>query len=335
VVQLLSLEGDTLTLRLVDGEPLSERADLAADEIARIAISAFTSLADLHDLGVVHRALGPEHVLVDGSGQPTLCSFGRASTDSDSGGAGAAGDVVALAHALRGTAPAGTTVARILATAVKAGPGTPSARRLATLLAADSPPPRHARPLLAGALVLAAASVVALVATGAAAHRRPRTVTCPTDCRGPSATAAGRTDAAGVPGANGEAAAGRTDAAGATAGAATTCPAIDQGCRPLPRTGGVIVTTAGRFRVGEPGDVLVVGRWRCSSGLLALLRPATGEIWVFDSWAGPAGPSAARLTTRIAGAVSLEVDPGPSGCDLLRVTRRDGGAVVVQPGDPA
>jgi eukaryotic-like serine/threonine-protein kinase len=46
-----------------------------------------------------------------------------------------------------------------------------------------------------------------------------------------------------------------------------------------------------RFRVGEPGDQLVLGDWDCNgSQTAALYRPASGEVFHFSTWAGADAP---------------------------------------------
>ncbi|MDQ1392833.1 MAG: eukaryotic-like serine/threonine-protein kinase [Acidimicrobiaceae bacterium] len=285
VVELLRRDGPTLALRLVDAEPLAADTALVA---VPVGVAVATTLADLHDLGVVHGALSPDHILVDRSGRPTLCSFGRGAIDAAPDGEAAARDVVALARALLTTSTeASATTTRILTMAAKGGRKPPSARELAALLA-DTPPPRRRLPR-AVPVALAACTVIGAIAFLSAGQPVP----------------------------------------------AGACPAVDRGCQPIPRSDGVVETPSGRFRIGRPDDVLVVGRWQCGAALPALLRPTTGEIWVWDAWARAGDPLTARLAGRIPDAVTLRVDPDGAGCDGLRVLRHAGGAVVVHPGRPA
>jgi hypothetical protein len=111
------------------------------------------------------------------------------------------------------------------------------------------------------------------------------------------------------------------------------CPAVDLGCHPVARVDGILITDTGRYRIGDPDDVVVVGRWSCvTTGLAALLRRASGEVWVFDHWASAGDEDRrARLLTRVRGATSLLVVPGRSGCDRLLVTRRARPPVRVLP----
>ena len=41
-----------------------------------------------------------------------------------------------------------------------------------------------------------------------------------------------------------------------------------------------------RWRVGEPGDLVAVGDWDCDgTATPAVVRPATGRLYLFDAWA--------------------------------------------------
>jgi hypothetical protein len=97
---------------------------------------------------------------------------------------------------------------------------------------------------------------------------------------------------------------------------------------------GVLSSAAGRFQIGVAGDVVVLGRWNCAAtSLPADLRPATGQIWVFDHWPLGDDPVSARLVGNVSGARSLRVIPGH--CDQLLVRRSGGKApVTLNPRNP-
>jgi hypothetical protein len=67
------------------------------------------------------------------------------------------------------------------------------------------------------------------------------------------------------------------------------------GCRTLVAWSGGVITVSrksgrppDRFALGEPGDVLLLGRWHCARAATpALYRPATGEVFYFSQWAKP------------------------------------------------
>lgn len=113
---------------------------------------------------------------------------------------------------------------------------------------------------------------------------------------------------------------------------APRCPAVDWGCQPLSGTDGVFTLPAGRYRVGGPGDVIVLGRWTCATTALpALLRPSSGQVWVFASWARGRHDVEARLVATVPASRSLRVVAGPRGCDRLDVLRRGASPLLVHP----
>lgn len=76
-----------------------------------------------------------------------------------------------------------------------------------------------------------------------------------------------------------------------------------------------------RFRIGRPGDDLVVGDWDCDGTATAgVVRPATGETFTFDAWAGAGETLTATPGPDLpvgAGAVVA----GDGGCDRIRPAR--------------
>ena len=66
-----------------------------------------------------------------------------------------------------------------------------------------------------------------------------------------------------------------------------------------------VTTDAGRWEVGAEGDVVVVGDWDCDRlATPAVLRPSTGEVAVFDRWAGEE-PEPARAVATLAGVTEV------------------------------
>jgi hypothetical protein len=81
VVQLLTTEGDpvdTLVLRRVGTGSLDDLHHADVEVLAGVGASLATTVADLHEIGFVHRAITGPHVLLDEQGSPVLCGFGSA-----------------------------------------------------------------------------------------------------------------------------------------------------------------------------------------------------------------------------------------------------------------
>ena len=114
------------------------------------------------------------------------------------------------------------------------------------------------------------------------------------------------------------------------------CPEVDSvlladvdgdGCAEALRWADGVVEAGGeRWSVGGPGDLVATGDWACRGrSTLALLRPATGDVFVFDGWAGPGQELAAAAQTRVEGAFALRAaDLDRDGCAELLVERAGG-----------
>lgn len=360
--------GWELTVRRVPGADLTGVGPWTADEVAGYGAAVATTLADLHDVGVVHGRLAPEHLLVDLVGRPVICGFGHARRCLGEPAADAwkAADVADLARCLAARTPAGSPRAldRAIDRAITAKRRPMSARQLAALLGRatsaptlpgpstpgpstpgpstpssstpgpstpgsgdeTSPSPTaapggairlyHWRPgrrqAALGGVFLAAAAVTVVLTLGPLLFRSPVV----RGGRGPLPP---------------------SQSSAVRASSALPCPAVDDGCGPLPSPGGVVALARGRFRIGRPGDVVVLGRWTCTTtALAALLRPSNGAVWVFWRWAHVGGRATATLLARVVGARSLRVLPEAGGCDRVEVLRRSGPPVVLPwPSGPA
>jgi hypothetical protein len=126
---------------------------------------------------------------------------------------------------------------------------------------------------------------------------------------------------------------------------ATTCPAELDGdvvslgidpptCRRevrYDRTAAILTDADGRlFRVGEPGDWLVVGDWDCDGSITpALYRPTTGDVLVFDRWAGDPDGTGEVVSARPVDTGVIDGVPRVArsdGCDRVAVYRKADGS---------
>ena len=78
---------------------------------------------------------------------------------------------------------------------------------------------------------------------------------------------------------------------------------------------------------------MTVGDWDCDGvHTAALLRPATGEVFVFDAWAGPGVDLTARRVGRVPGATGLSAaDLDGDACDEVVAESAQGPAVPLDP----
>lgn len=86
-----------------------------------------------------------------------------------------------------------------------------------------------------------------------------------------------------------------------------------------------------QFRLGEPGDIALVGDWHCTGKPIpAVIRPRTREIFIFDEWASASSPLVVDATTQL----PPEVDPttataDPNQCGTMLLARREGAAIAL------
>jgi hypothetical protein len=319
------------------GRPLSTCAPLAPAAAGGVAASVASTLADLHDLGIVHGRLDATHVLLGDQGRPVLCGFGDGAT-----AAGRPDDVAALGRLLSDLLGATAEPDLIPERRWRALRSRPAWERRALLAVADlalaEPPER--RP---SARALAAALADAVPTAGASrvahprdpgpdpierlrpAHAAPpvparRTVAAPL---GAAALAAGALIVLGV--------AGLRDRSSPSVG--TRSPAGRITATAAPVEGSVITAGGRRYRVGQPGDHLLVDDWRCDGRPVpAILRPSTHEVFVFERWA-EAGPVSVPPVVTVAGATQLVSQDRGDGCPELAVVVQGRPPVPIDLGD--
>ena len=88
---------------------------------------------------------------------------------------------------------------------------------------------------------------------------------------------------------------------------------------------------AARFRVGATGDRLAVGDWTCDGKVnVAVVRPRTGEVFVFSTWA-QRERSVTVAPTAVIPDVSAPVEATPTQCGPLQVKAGDRTVTVPVP----
>jgi len=174
VVELIGADGhgigSILLTTHVDGPTLAQSGRLPLEESAGILAALAATVADLHELGLVHGAISPDHVIVGPVGRPVLCGLAyggrtgqpvgpppvvpRAFADparADAGLLSPASDVFGLgplAHLLAPDPPAGHVLVRVAAEAMSEDVSArPSARALADTLQQEVPAARLPRGL--------------------------------------------------------------------------------------------------------------------------------------------------------------------------------------------
>lgn len=355
VVQVIDSQGSGTTweLRLVHaGRPADAVGPLRPAQVAALVAGAAATLADLHDAGIVHGRLIPSHLLIGPHGRPVLCGFGDAANGAEPVddvaalgsiivallGAGAGADAAPLPErrwARRGSSGAwARRTLLLLADHACAEPPTrrPSARRFAASIAEAFPaaaseppyPPEHDLP------VPDRDPLDALRASADTVHRRP----VPLLALACAAAGALLLGAAIVRVAQPDA---------TTRAARSSAPPLPTDRLPTDRLPTTTVTSPAaaiidgttvrlgtrRYQVGDPGDLVVVGDWDCNgSSTPAVLRPSTGEVFVFTAWASDREVVVPPVAS-IDDAVNLMVGEEAGGCSALAAERGDGSRVEI------
>lgn len=366
VVEVVRSTGDSDWCELhlaFAGQPVDRRGRLTVEQVAGVAAAVTTTLADLHAVGVVHGRVEASHVLVGPHGRPVLCGFApvddsAVGPEDDVAGVGAlivsllGGDAelepIPDRRWRRGAQWKGWARRSLLLVADQAcaEPSTrrPTAARLASAIAdavpgatlvyesadpqpaaalmpstdpfdslrpeRDVPPaPTRRLPGLVAATGLVLALVLGALRLAPAILGAPsvRTIAQPTTTIAQPTTTI------------------------ATASRRSVCapaPPI-AGCRGEIVVDGTVVTVGElRFEVGQPGDQVAVGDWD-GDGLrtAAVLRPATGAVFLFSSWTDDADVTVPAVDV-VRGGIELVVKDGGV-FDALVVLRSDGSSATV------
>ena len=80
VIPMIERSPNELTLAFGGRIDLGHAQIAGPEELARIAVSVLSTIADVAELGWVHRSLSPAHCLLGERGRVSICSWGRART---------------------------------------------------------------------------------------------------------------------------------------------------------------------------------------------------------------------------------------------------------------
>ncbi|MGH9117376.1 MAG: hypothetical protein ACRD0A_05730, partial [Acidimicrobiales bacterium] len=112
-------------------------------------------------------------------------------------------------------------------------------------------------------------------------------------------------------------------------------PTTTTSAAPAPEVLGPNLIAVGndRYQAGAPSDQVVIGDWDCDGvATVALLRSATGEVFVFNSWATARRELSVAPVATVPGAVGAAArDPDGDGCAALVVERADGHLIEIEP----
>jgi hypothetical protein len=367
------------------GDPISHWSG-SIGAVAGLGAAVAATLADLHDIGVVHGRLDPTHILVGDDGRPRLCGL------SHPGGAAPHDDIAALGGVLgevleratrearswpwrgRSSAARRRSLEQVLARACDPVPSRrPNARLLASSILSAVPGAELRAPgqTLRGpepAYVPPDEELLDLVFTheltdderwaqafgddppdpvGAARREPPPApdgggtrarIAAGSGAVAVAAIAAGAVFFVGGWGSRGSAAppkAVRAGPAGQAGCPVVAAPAADvdgDGCpEALAVDGGGVSAGSARWTLGEPGDVVAVGDWDCDGRAApALLRPATGDVFVFPGWAAEGEPVTVEARDRLPSAVAIRSERAEDGCDDLVADLASGATATVE-----
>jgi hypothetical protein len=361
VPELLDVRSDAtateLDIALPESTPLGSLA-LTVDEVAGVTATVATTVADLHDIGVVVGAVAIGSIVVSREGQAVLTDFTRAARlegpagrysghplarrdDQDVG--------LLLCELLDRCTPSAaielldaprwsrrssrhigqTATARRLA--ARAAAGAITSRGLAERLAADLPGARLPRRQAGTARHAGAAGAAAPTHAARAAEHPTATAEVPADAFdrwfegapaspprtrrwGPTAWVLA---AAGIP-----ALVVLIALTHRPSGASPIiCSTTNLACARY--RDGILTSDGSRYTIGATGDVVAVGTWWCGAASAALLRPSTGQVWLYRTWPSATLPATPQLGATVPGARGLAVQRRRH-CDELLITGPDG-----------
>ena len=346
-----------LALVLIDGSTLADEPPVDAVVALRVFAALARTVADLHSLGVAHERLSADHVLLTLDQRPVLCGFAEATDDAGEGGRGRdcaslidLGELIAVSvkashrtssvgrwpplgsrpeRALRSLAidlrhrQAQLSDGEIAQRASRVAsrhrrPGRPAAEHTIHELPAAEMAARVGRP---GPLPIRARKPdVPQATTMASRPRSPRGAAIGIGASLIFAVIVGLARHTGEP--SSPLQAGPTTSA-APSTVLTTTSTTPSG--PTPLVPARVKTGGSQYEVGQTGDQVAVADWACTGEpTTALLRPSTGEVYVFDALPGRGETVTGRRVATVVDAVTLETDRVNQACPPLTVRDRTG-----------
>jgi len=326
----------------IDG-PTMEQAKFSAYRLALCLRTLSATVAYLHELHYAHTRITPDHVLLSKlDGRPVLCGLSHA-RNVRSGDAAFADDVAALGVLIKEKLrPPHAILRDRLSQDGQDTSGNKQEQTLAGMLrelSEDATQPDASKRPTARAMALRLAALIDNPGEATASSARHWDTRNPPNY--PELARAFSRRALPVLGLVAAACAviGITWSLGgvfspsvaAPTYAAPTCPNngtgdvtsdVDgDGCGDaITLASGVVTVNHQPYEVGQTGDQLVLGYWNCTTPrTVALLRPSTGKVFVFDAWPSPNTQVTPRLVGTVTGARGLDVVHQANSCDLLRV----------------
>lgn len=295
---------------------LLDARSLTPGQAVAVAGSLAATVADLHRRGVVHGAIEPSHVLLDSLGRPVLCSFGRAQLVGPPGAGPArpSDDVCALGELLADLV--GRPDDPELVPSRRFGRRHEQHLHGDVLTLADHARAHDATIRPSAAALASALADLAPEATAVRPRRRRWSTVGITVLAGAAGVAAIGTSVIGA-------------SAGPDATRSTTTIAT--------RAAAPTVELAGRrYEVGRAGDRAHVAHWRCDGDRqVILVRPTTGEVFLFDDVPAAGEERAVPAFVEIPGATDARAVGADDPCPSLVVEQDDGQAVpLALPAEP-
>lgn len=344
VIELREAElSTTLVTSYVGARTLADVSMLTPGEILRAVQETCRVIMDLHNRGWSHGNLTAQHVILGPRARVRLCSLGDATPLPDSGVSQDVEDLTAAIRQIIDAPTGGRTfqerwewrrmrvrlsraVEEVAAASTTAGEVTAAESpidQIGKLLEQLSPDPghRHARGKRARrkrARRPSGERPLSRPLPRFSARTRGLVVAA-------AVLASGTVLLTGVlqRGPDGELGASRSRPAPAVSAATITGPATDRAPRPPDDPGNLVVSNGKIYRIGSVGDRVATGDWDCDGTVSALvLRPSTGEVFMFENWASDSTPAAAHLVDVVDGATEF-LDTGDD-CGPAVVRTRSG-----------